>query len=320
MQTADTLMSADYREVSGASSVLRLPADRGGSHSSRSNTVRRSPQEVERLSWSARTCRQSWRSVVSGATRAKVGSSTCSPGTRPSSPAIRPATTPGHTIVNAKGKFALHLVPAGIFYSDKTAIIGNGMVIDPPGPDRRDHHARNAAGVSTDRLKVSDRAHLVMPWHPIIDQQEEQFRGKAAVGTTGKGVGPRIFRQGRPLGHPHVRTGPTPRASWARLRLVLDYKNEMLTRLYGVEPLDFDHVLPDLPRVLGSTCALRHRYILDLSRGPAPRRAHPARRRAGLAARPRRRHLRLRDLLRPHLHGRRSGRRCGHRPARTSTG
>lgn len=146
----------------------------------------------------------------------------------------------GHTIVNDKGKFALHLVPAGIFYPDKTAIIGNGLVIDPQALID-EITMLETRGVSTDRLRVSDRAQLVMPWHPIIDQQEEQFRGKSAVGTTGKGVGPAFSDK---VGRWGIRMSELANAEGfkQRLRLVLDYKNEMLTRLYGMEPLDFDHI------------------------------------------------------------------------------
>ena len=146
----------------------------------------------------------------------------------------------GHTIVNDKGKFALHLIPAGIFYPDKTAIIGNGLVIDPPALID-EITMLETRGVSTERLKVSDRAHLVMPWHPLIDQQEEQFRGAAAVGTTGKGVGPAFSDK---VGRWGIRMSELADAEgfMQRLRLVLDFKNAMLTRLYGVEPLDFDHV------------------------------------------------------------------------------
>ncbi|MCY3567959.1 MAG: adenylosuccinate synthase [Chloroflexi bacterium] len=146
----------------------------------------------------------------------------------------------GHTIVNDKGKFALHLIPAGIFYPDKTAIIGNGLVIDPQALID-EITMLETRGVSTERLRVSDRAHLVMPWHPIIDQQEEQFRGTAAVGTTGKGVGPAFSDK---VGRWGIRMSELADAEgfMARLRLVLDYKNEMLTKLYGVEPLDFDHI------------------------------------------------------------------------------
>ena len=146
----------------------------------------------------------------------------------------------GHTIVNAKGKFALHLVPAGIFYPDKTAIIGNGLVIDPQALID-EITMLETRGVSTDRLKVSDRAHVVMPWHPIIDLKEEEFRGKSAVGTTGKGVGPAFADKVARWG---IRMSELADAEgfMTRLRLVLDYKNEMLTKMYGLEPLDFDNV------------------------------------------------------------------------------
>ena len=146
----------------------------------------------------------------------------------------------GHTIVNEKGKFALHLVPAGIFYPDKTAIIGNGLVIDPQALID-EITMLETRGVSTDKLRVSDRAHLVMPWHPIIDRQEEQFRGKSAVGTTGKGVGPAFSDK---VGRWGIRMSELADAEgfMTRLRLVLDYKNELLTKLYGLDPLDFDAV------------------------------------------------------------------------------
>ena len=146
----------------------------------------------------------------------------------------------GHTIVNAKGKFALHLVPAGIFYSDKLAIIGNGMVIDPQALIE-EITMLESRGVSTDRLKVSDRAQLVMPWHQIIDVEEERFRGKAAVGTTGKGVGPAFADKVARWG---IRMSELADADGfaERLRLVLDYKNAMLTKLYGQAPLDFQEI------------------------------------------------------------------------------
>ena len=95
----------------------------------------------------------------------------------------------GHTIVNHLGEFALHLVPAGIFYPDKSCVIGNGVVVDP-AELISETSALEKRGVSTERLKVSDRAQLVMPWHPVIDAADEKLRGPNAVGTTGKGVGP----------------------------------------------------------------------------------------------------------------------------------
>lgn len=146
----------------------------------------------------------------------------------------------GHTIVNDQGEFALHLVPAGIFYPEKTCIIGNGVVVDPA--DLIDEITKlETRGVSTERLKVSDRAHLVMPWHPIIDMADERLRGKNAVGTTGKGVGPAFIDKTSRLG---IRLSELqdPEGFSERLQFVLDYKNKVLTALYDQEPLDFDSI------------------------------------------------------------------------------
>src|SRR5215211_8902137 len=95
----------------------------------------------------------------------------------------------GHTILNPFGKFKMHLVPAGVFHPQALSIIGNGVVIDPQG--LLDELATlKAAGVDTSGLRISDRAHVVMPWHPLLDQLEERSRGGGAIGTTGRGIGP----------------------------------------------------------------------------------------------------------------------------------
>jgi len=146
----------------------------------------------------------------------------------------------GHTIINEQGVFALHIVPAGILYPDKTCIVGNGVAVDPAV--LLDEIATlEARGVSTERLLISDRAHVVMPYHPIIDQLDEQLRGAAAVGTTGRGIGPCFADKVARLG---IRMGDLvdPRAFHERLSFVLPYKNAVLTRLYDAEPLPFDEV------------------------------------------------------------------------------
>ena len=146
----------------------------------------------------------------------------------------------GHTVINHLGTFALHLVPAGIFYPEKSCVIGNGVVIDPA--ELIDEiTALEKRGVSTERLLVSDRAHLVMPWHPIIDAADEDLRGSHAVGTTGKGVGPAFTDKVARLG---IRLSELADLEGfaERLRFVLDYKNAVLTRLYRRDPLEFDSV------------------------------------------------------------------------------
>jgi adenylosuccinate synthase len=146
----------------------------------------------------------------------------------------------GHTIINSQGLFALHIVPAGIFYPDKTCIVGNGVAVDPQVL-LEEIETLEGRDVSTERLLVSDRAHVVMPYHPIIDQLDEGLRGAAAVGTTGRGIGPCFADKVARLG---IRMGDLidPQAFRERLSFVLPYKNAVLTRLYDAEPLPFDEV------------------------------------------------------------------------------
>jgi adenylosuccinate synthase len=95
----------------------------------------------------------------------------------------------GHTVENEHGKFALHLVPSGIFNSSLTAIIGGGVVIDPTVL-REEIDDLEKRGVSTANLKVSGKAHLIMPYHILLDRVQETRLGKGKIGTTGRGIGP----------------------------------------------------------------------------------------------------------------------------------
>ncbi len=146
----------------------------------------------------------------------------------------------GHTIVNNLGKFALHLVPAGIFYPDKLCLIGNGVVVNPQV--LLDEIAQlESRGVSTKNLFVSDRAQVLMPYHLRVDELEEQARGAAALDTTRRGVGPAFADKVARLG---IRMADLidPQALRARLELVLPQKNALLERLYEVPPLDLEEL------------------------------------------------------------------------------
>jgi len=95
----------------------------------------------------------------------------------------------GHTVVNPHGHFKLHLVPSGIFYPRTRNLLGNGVVINPPALiGELDGLAE--AGFDCANLFIADRAHLVMPWHVLLDQLEERERGSAKLGTTSRGIGP----------------------------------------------------------------------------------------------------------------------------------
>lgn len=94
----------------------------------------------------------------------------------------------GHTIHNEFGKFALHLVPSGIFNPKTICIIGNGVAIDPKILIE-EIESLQQKGIECLNLKISTKAHLIMPWHPLIDSFQEQSRGKE-IGTTRRGIGP----------------------------------------------------------------------------------------------------------------------------------
>jgi len=95
----------------------------------------------------------------------------------------------GHTVENDRGKFALHLVPSGITFPHVVPVIGNGVVIDPIVL-RAEIDELESRGVSAANLKVSGEAHLIMPYHIMLDNIQETRLGDAKIGTTGRGIGP----------------------------------------------------------------------------------------------------------------------------------
>jgi len=145
----------------------------------------------------------------------------------------------GHTVINELGEFRLHLVPAGIFYPDKLCVIGNGVVVDPPVllEEIADLESR---GVSVrERLFLSDRAHVLMPWHRVIDEMDERLRGKGAIGTTGRGVGPAFVDK---VGRAGLRVADMVdrEALLEVLSVLVPYKNAVLQKLYGAEPVSLE--------------------------------------------------------------------------------
>lgn len=146
----------------------------------------------------------------------------------------------GHTVVNPYGKFKLHIIPSGIFSLQTVCIIGNGVVVNP-AVLIGEIDQLNQCGVNTTKLLISDRAHLIMPYHLLLDRLEEESRAGKAIGTTGKGVGPafadKVARSG-------IRIGDLldKEVFLERLRFILDCKNTILTKVYGASPLSLDEV------------------------------------------------------------------------------
>ena len=95
----------------------------------------------------------------------------------------------GHTVVNEHGTFKLHLVPSGIFNPDALCVLGPGTVVDLAGLVD-ELTMLEASGISTAAVRVSYRAHLVLPYHIALDRLDERERGRQKLGTTGRGVGP----------------------------------------------------------------------------------------------------------------------------------
>ena len=146
----------------------------------------------------------------------------------------------GHTVVNPYGEFKLHLIPSGIFYPQVVCLIGNGVVINPKVLIGEIDQL-NQRGVDTTRLFISDRAHLIMPYHTLLDGLEEKSRGEKALGTTGRGIGPAFADKTARLG---IRISDLldKEALLERLRFILEYKNVILTKVYGVSPLSLDEI------------------------------------------------------------------------------
>ena len=147
----------------------------------------------------------------------------------------------GHSIHNQFGDFALHLVPSGIFYPRVTCVVGPGTAVDP-GSLLEELADLQAKGIDTAGLRVSERAHVVMPYHKLIDGLEEAARGARVQGTTKRGIGPCYTDKVARIG---VRMGDLLDPGFLRDELpwMIAQKNRVLTRLYDHEPLDSDALI-----------------------------------------------------------------------------
>ena len=105
----------------------------------------------------------------------------------------------GHTIKFGGETYKLHLVPSGIFYKEKLAVIGNGVVIDPVAL-LKELDGLNERGISTDNLRISNRAQVILPYHIKQDEYEEERRGDNKIGTTKKGIGPAYVDKAQRIG------------------------------------------------------------------------------------------------------------------------
>ncbi len=146
----------------------------------------------------------------------------------------------GHTVVNDYGKNVFHLIPCGICHEGTINVIGNGVVVAPDALIEEISMVQDK-GLPGDIL-ISDRAHLIMPYHVSLDQLEEARRGADAIGTTGRGIGPAYVDKVARMG---VRAGELLDLEELMLTLppIIEFKNELITKVYGGEPIDVGAIL-----------------------------------------------------------------------------
>lgn len=160
----------------------------------------------------------------------------------------------GHTIKADGKEVVLHLIPSGILWPDVLCLIGNGVVLDPE-VFLTEIKALSGQGfdVSPKRLVLSPRAHLILPYHKLLDKARETRRAGHKIGTTGRGIGPAYEDKAARIG---LRAGDLADPDLVRdkIRQALLEKNILLERLYGLESLDPDSIAADLlaiaPRIL----------------------------------------------------------------------
>ncbi|MDP5276057.1 adenylosuccinate synthase [Chengkuizengella axinellae] len=147
----------------------------------------------------------------------------------------------GHTIIINDHKYKLHLIPSGIFYNDKICVIGNGMVIHPEALIEEINYIHEN-GFKTDNLKISDRAHVIMPYHIVLDKLEEKRKGDNKIGTTGKGIGPCYMDKAARNGI-RISDLMDDQLFEEKLRRLVVEKNQVIQSVYGDQPLDVESIL-----------------------------------------------------------------------------
>lgn len=148
----------------------------------------------------------------------------------------------GHTVEVGDKQYKLHLIPSGVLHDDKLNVIGNGVVIDPKALIGEFNYLEaEGVKVNPSKLVISDRAHVIMPYHRVLDKLKEAARGKNDIGTTGKGIGPCYTDKFERCGirmcdlmHKEVFE--------EKLRENLEAKNLYITKVLGGEALNFEEI------------------------------------------------------------------------------
>lgn len=164
----------------------------------------------------------------------------------------------GHTVVINNEKFILHLIPSGILYKNKLCLIGNGVVVDPAALIEEIEGLKKRGVEVGKNMLLSKNAHLIMPYHIIMDRENERLRGAKNIGTTGRGIGPAYCDK---TGRCGIRVADLlqPTAFKEKLKANLSVVNFLLKNLYKVTPLDADSIYSEYMGYAG----LLSKYIAD---------------------------------------------------------
>ncbi len=150
----------------------------------------------------------------------------------------------GHTVIVGERTFKFHLIPSGILNPRALSVMADGMAIDP-GHLVREIDELTGRGIDVSGLRISQNAHVILPYHRALDGLEEKSKGESAIGTTGRGVGPCYADKASRVG---IRMGDLIDSKRLRERLgaVLPLKNAILTKVFESEPFDFETLLAEL--------------------------------------------------------------------------
>jgi len=148
----------------------------------------------------------------------------------------------GHTVIIKDKKYVLHLIPSGILHDDVECVIGNGVVIDPVALIEEIRLLEEKGVHVEDRLKISQKAHLIMPYHKLLDTASEERQGGQKIGTTKRGIGPAYVDKANRKG---IRIVDLLDRSLfeEKLRRNIAEKNELLEKIYGQVPLDVEQII-----------------------------------------------------------------------------
>ena len=151
----------------------------------------------------------------------------------------------GHTVEVGEKQYKLHLIPSGILHDNKLNIIGNGVVVDPKALFTEiDYLEAEGVKVTPSKLIISDRAHVIMPYHKVLDKNKEKARGKNDIGTTGKGIGPCYTDKFERSGI-RVCDLIDEEVFKEKLKENIEFKNKYIVNVLGGEALNYDEILKE---------------------------------------------------------------------------